>query len=369
MSEAAPARAASRKGQPLPIVVRRARAEDRDAVLAFASRTWDGWDYIPEAWPAWLDAPDGVLLVATPAADGEPVDAAGEPLDPERPVAVARVALVAEREAWLEGIRVDPRVRGRSVATHLQVAELRWAAAQGARVVRYFTGRDNVGSHRLGEHHGFVRLAGRRSYGRRDEDEGPPLAPEVMPALRMRLAAAGLVLDPGADAGELAGWWARLESEATFQAADGLYEARAWALATLTPARFAGHVAAGDVLTVQSGSDWALAILRPIIDWPADDRPHLALVAGSLGPLIDLLQQVEHAAGRQPRVRLPEPDPPLLLGGGAERLRAAGYPPAGWALVVYARDIEPAALPQPEARGLLRLGEEPRPVTRPAIGW
>ena len=29
----------------LPIAVRRARSSDRDPVLAFASRTRDGWDY------------------------------------------------------------------------------------------------------------------------------------------------------------------------------------------------------------------------------------------------------------------------------------------------------------------------------------
>ena len=37
----------------------------RHLVLAFATQTWDGWDYIPHAWPVWLAANDGVLLVAT----------------------------------------------------------------------------------------------------------------------------------------------------------------------------------------------------------------------------------------------------------------------------------------------------------------
>ena len=55
-------------------------------------------------------------------------------------VAVVRVTMSAKGQAWLEGIRVDPRVRGIDVATDLQVAELRWAAAQGAQVVRYATG-------------------------------------------------------------------------------------------------------------------------------------------------------------------------------------------------------------------------------------
>ena len=46
------------------------------------------------------------------------------------------MAMPALGEAWLEGIRVDPRVRGMNVATDLQVAELHWAVANGAHVVR-----------------------------------------------------------------------------------------------------------------------------------------------------------------------------------------------------------------------------------------
>ena len=79
-----------------PLVVRRARADDQAAVLTFASRTWDGWDYIPNAWPHWLAAADGVLLVATAgrAPDGSPPrDADGTEIPADRPIAVARVAM------------------------------------------------------------------------------------------------------------------------------------------------------------------------------------------------------------------------------------------------------------------------------------
>src|SRR5215208_4010782 len=92
-----------------PLVVRRARAGDRDAVLAFATRTWDGWDYIPHAWPVWLEASDGVLLVASAgsaANGGLSVDADGEPLADGQPIAISRVALLSPTEGWVEGIRV-----------------------------------------------------------------------------------------------------------------------------------------------------------------------------------------------------------------------------------------------------------------------
>ncbi len=39
-----------------PLVVRRARPEDSDAILGFATSTWHGWDYIPHAIPVWLEA-------------------------------------------------------------------------------------------------------------------------------------------------------------------------------------------------------------------------------------------------------------------------------------------------------------------------
>ena len=46
-----------------PLVVRLARDDDRDAVMAFATNTWNDWDYVPRAWPRWLEAKDGVMLV------------------------------------------------------------------------------------------------------------------------------------------------------------------------------------------------------------------------------------------------------------------------------------------------------------------
>ena len=145
-------------------------------MLSFATRTWDGWDYIPDVWDRWLTAPDGVLLVATVGGTGAvggaaAVDADGSPLEEGQPVAVTRLAMLSEDECWLEGIRVDPRVRGMNVATDLQVAELRWAVAHGMRVIRYATGQDNEGSHRLGARHGITLLGAWLSYGVDDEDD------------------------------------------------------------------------------------------------------------------------------------------------------------------------------------------------------
>jgi GNAT superfamily N-acetyltransferase len=155
----------------LAISVRRARPGDTHAVLDFARATWDGWDYIPTVWGSWLQAADGVLLVATPNVRRE-LDLFGRPLHPDRPIGIARVAMLSPDEAWLEGLRVDPGVRNRGVARLLHGACLVWARAQGATSVRYATGAGNEGSHRLGAHHGFRLLRPWRSYQPpRDEAE------------------------------------------------------------------------------------------------------------------------------------------------------------------------------------------------------
>ena len=149
--------------------MRRAVESDRDQVLAFASRTWHDWDYIPNAWPVWLEASDGAFLVGMvgerAAGDHEAlVDAEGETLGVGEVVAVTRVAMVSPTEAWLEGIRVDPRIRGMGVAADLQVAELQWIAAQGATILRYATGSTNEASHRLGARDGINLIAAFRAW-------------------------------------------------------------------------------------------------------------------------------------------------------------------------------------------------------------
>ena len=101
-----------------------------------------------------MEAADGVMLVGTVGGAGG-LDADGQPLAPASVVAVVRVAMPAKGEAWWEGIRVDPRVRGMDVATDLQVAEFAWSEANGAKIVRYATGASNEGSHRLGARAGL----------------------------------------------------------------------------------------------------------------------------------------------------------------------------------------------------------------------
>src|SRR5437879_1326543 len=99
------------------IEIRPARPEDRDAVLAFCTTTWEWGDYIEEVWDDWLNNSQGLLLVAT--ADGQPVG-------------VAHILMLSETEAWFEGMRVDPNYRRQGIAGALFNAQVAEAKRRGA---------------------------------------------------------------------------------------------------------------------------------------------------------------------------------------------------------------------------------------------
>ena len=344
--------AAGLNGRNWAVGVRRAEAADRPAVVEFASRTWDGWDYVPHAFDHWLAAADGVLLVATvePAGDGQPLDHDGAPLETGQVVAVARVALPSPAEAWLEGIRVDPRVRGMDVATELQLAELDVAARHGARVVRYATGERNEASHRLGARHGFRQLCALRTYRwnptggeePRDEDDASGYRPATREAagaarraLLAKLGEHGRLVQPAqADSA-----WRRLSGDATFNAGERLYELRGWALQELTAELFARHAAAGEQRQVQrrvlggqqlGGHDCRC---RGAVRLDEDD------LAGDGLAALALVSEVQSLSPQPLRFRLPDADAPLTAEIGG-RLPAAGFRPREWDLHILGRRLD-----------------------------
>jgi GNAT superfamily N-acetyltransferase len=335
--------------------VRRARASDEAAVVAFASDTWDGWDYIPNAWPLWLAASDGVMLV-------------GHRPDDETPVALTRVAMVSPTEAWLEGIRVDPELRGMEIASDLQVAELQWAAAQGANVIRYATSARNEGSHRLGARHGIELLFGLRNYWwSPDPDDDPddpsafdPEVREAATALRGRvlddLAAEGQV----AVAGDTSRLWSIVLGDAGFNAAHRLYEPRPWALGELTAERFARHVERGEVITSGKG---AVAILTREQFAGEDSSLRLALLIGTPEDIVALLERLRAAAGKTTRFRISEDWP--LAGDLHDRLLAVGYRSPDFKLHILGRPIDSShPIPAVDPARVV-LADEPQPILEP----
>ncbi len=202
------------------------------------------------------------------------------------------------------------------VATDLQVAELEWAAAQGAHVVRYATSARNEGSLRLGTRGGFEPLVAFQSHwwsptGEDDDEESPSgFLPDVQAAATRRrkwllgeLAKAGLVATGEAD--EL---WQRAAGDASFIAAEHLYEPRAWAMQELTPAAFAGHHERGEVLLLERDDGWAVAIIAAE-QGPAEDAGlRFALLCGNGAVALALLEATRQLAD-EPVSSAPRPMP------------------------------------------------------------
>jgi hypothetical protein len=335
-----------------PLVVRRARASDEAAVLGFASETWDGWDYIPHAWPVWLAAHDGVMLVATRP-------------DDDTPIALTRVALVSPTEGWWEGIRVDPELRGMEVAADLQVAELLWSAALGASVIRYATSARNEGSHRLGARHGVNLLLAYRNYWWSLE-EGDPHEPSAFDA-DVRAASSelrGRVLETLARQGRVVSAadtsrvWDFVSADPGFQAAQRLYEPRPWALGELSAERFARHVQRGEVVTAD---DRAFAIMLRDQLAGEDSSLRLALLVGEIDAMLDLVAAIRTGAGDATlRFRLAEADP--ITANTHDRLTTAGYRSGEWSLHILGRAID-ADHPVPSVDPTrVVLADEPQPV-------
>ena len=358
-----------------PLVVRRARPEDSDAILSFATSTWHGWDYIPNALPVWLDATDGAFLAGTV---GEPggVDAEGNELAVGEVVAITRVAVVSPTEAWMEGIRVDPRVRGMGVAADLQIAELHWVDAQGTDVVRYATGGNNEASHRLGAKDGINLVAKLRSWwwsesGNPEDDEDEPSAfiPEIREAATERrqravglMTEAGMAVDPAHD--DVVELWRRIDADPTFNAGERLFEARSWALAELTESLFERHVERGEVFVAREGDGWALAILVKEQLPSEDSALRLSLLVGDGPAAAHMAGRIHQLTGEALRYRVPT-DAPLVAGHEAAFNAVGFYSPGDWEMHILAREMT-SENPIPDADpARVVLADAPEPLTAP----
>lgn len=125
------------------IVIREARASDREQILAFTQDTFHWGDYLSYAWDDWLGSPHGKLLVA---------EAAG------RAIGNLHVAFVGEREAWFEGMRVHPDYRKLGVAARLDMRGRQVARAAGCREARLETALDNYAAQAAIERFGYRRV-------------------------------------------------------------------------------------------------------------------------------------------------------------------------------------------------------------------
>ncbi len=112
------------------VEVRLARAEDKAAVLAFCEQTWEHQeDYIHQVWDKWLADETGHIFVAV--VDG-------------LPVAMRRVVLMSDDEAWWEGLRVDPNYRGQGLVSVLRSPMEQYLLAHSIRISRNCVSSNNT---------------------------------------------------------------------------------------------------------------------------------------------------------------------------------------------------------------------------------
>jgi ribosomal protein S18 acetylase RimI-like enzyme len=133
--------------------MRGARPEDKRAVLEFTRRTWGQYgDFIPRVWDRWMRQRCGRLIIA---------ELGGVP------VGMAKITDFGEGEIWLEGLRVDPRFRGKGIARAINVEVVDSLRKLKPRAVRYCTGASNRASRHIGETFGFKIAARFRYYWRK----------------------------------------------------------------------------------------------------------------------------------------------------------------------------------------------------------
>lgn len=200
------------------ILIRPARAEDRGPVLAFCLQTFEWGDYIGEVWDDWLADPSGHLVVA---------ELSG------LPVGVLHLAFPAAGQGWLQGLRVDPAVRRRGIATGLVARGVEVARLRGAAVVRFFTSTENVAMRQLAPKLGF-RLLSTHVY-------------LAAPAIR-----GGSPVVETAVPGDLDTLWELVRRDQAFQEGGNTY-CRGWRAVELTREQFASHLAEGQVLVAREG--------------------------------------------------------------------------------------------------------------------
>ncbi len=121
--------------------IRRMTPADKPAIQEIASRIWDGQDYLPSVFDEWVNDGRGAFVAAV--LDGIVVGC-------------GKLTMLTDADAWVEGLRKDPRVRekglGRAVVSHLLAL---CARRRDLRSVRFATDVDNRQSIVTNERLGF----------------------------------------------------------------------------------------------------------------------------------------------------------------------------------------------------------------------
>lgn len=272
----------------MPLTFRRVTLADRPAMLDICATVWDGDDYLPQIFEAWVAAPEGQFTA----------------LETEgRVVALAHLTRLAPGEWWLEGIRVHPDYRGRGLAAALHDYHLNlWKQIGEPGTLRLVTGQPAV--IKICERSGFTKaLAFNFSEA--------PLLTDAPPRFT-------LVTLPEAERAF------NLVARAPFYAEQNGLCDLGWRFRALTPAYFAERVTAG---RVYRWGDWEAALVTLLPEETDEYYPGLrvqfpAVSPARLASFFTDVRRLAYALGQPRVVYCPPPRPDLLA-----QLKLIGYAP------------------------------------------
>lgn len=237
------------------LIIRQAEPQDKKAVIAFCKDTWEDGDYIHSVFDRWVSQQNRVLLTAE-------FDAV--------PIGIASFVKLDAEQGWLEGLRVDPKHRGKGVATALNAELTGVIEHSGVSKVRFATHGKNEPVHKMAGEMGFFEIsafcavehagAGKRHTPLQRLDESAlPLLAESVP------------------------------NSALFEASKGLY-GHNWGWRELTQDRLRYHLGRGEVLFTGDAANpdaWAISTHEDeeegLIGW-LDGYPEAAAELAGLLP-------------------------------------------------------------------------------------
>ena len=133
--------------------IRPAKKADKEEVLRFCTDTFDWGDYIEQVWDLWRLDQNGVLLVAEEAEYGHAQKQSSV-------IGFSHASLCPNKKnVWLEGIRVNPNFRRRSVATQLLNKMISYGKKQGAGEASAMVTDNNIASQLMMERNGFAVIS------------------------------------------------------------------------------------------------------------------------------------------------------------------------------------------------------------------
>ena len=127
-----------------------AKKSDKEVILKFCINTFGWGDYIDQVWEMWFSEPNGALFVAENGIINNKGSA----------IAFSHVSVCPyRRNIWLEGIRVNPDYRRRSIATELIRKMLSYGKRKGAREASAIVAVNNLPSQLMMKKSGFNMIS------------------------------------------------------------------------------------------------------------------------------------------------------------------------------------------------------------------